>query len=108
VSYGGGSHAVHDDTRLSLDGTETVLGPFFLSFRPIDTSTFEIISRVNISNSNVGEVSRFSFSPDGRTLTETKTQTQREIVPQGNDKTTGALIKISKFVLVFRKVPEQQ
>jgi hypothetical protein len=107
MSDSGGPHSGHDDTALSLDGRETVLGPFSLSFRPIDGSTFEVTSKVNIPGSNVGEVSRFSFSPDGRTLTETKTQTEREAVPEGADKTAGAVIKTSKFVLVFSKVPEQ-
>lgn len=107
VSDSSGSHSAHDETSLSLDGSETVLGPISLSFRPIDASAFEIISKVNMGNSNLGEVSRFSFSADGRTLTETKTQTQREVVPEGADKTTGAVIQSSKFVLVFTKVPEQ-
>jgi hypothetical protein len=106
VSDSSGSHSVHDDTSVSLDGGETVIGPGSLSFRPIDVSTFEILTKVNISNSNVGEVSRFSFSSDGKTLTETKTQTEREVVPEGVDKTAGAVIKTSKFVLVFTKVPE--
>jgi hypothetical protein len=107
ISDSGGAHSLHEDTALSLDGSETVLGPFSLSFRPIDSSNFEVTSKVNIPGSNVGELSRFSFSPDGGTLTETKTQTKREAVPAGADTAAGAVIKTSKFVLVFSKVPEQ-
>jgi hypothetical protein len=102
-----GSHSGHDDNSLSLDGRETVVGPISLSFSRIDDSTFDIVSKVNISNRNLGEVSRFSFSSDGRTLTETKTQTEREVVPEGVDKITGAVIRTSTSVLVFNKIPEK-
>lgn len=57
-----GSHSSHDDTSLSLDGRENLVGPVSPSFRRIDDSTFDIVSKINISNRNVGEVSRFSFS----------------------------------------------
>ena len=80
---------------MKLDGTVTVIGPVSLSFRRIDDFTFDIISALDIPNHNVGEVSRFVFSPDGRTLTETKTQTERKVVAEGVDKSSGALIKTS-------------
>jgi len=102
-----GSHSAYDDNSLSIDGRETVVGPISLSFRRIDDSTFDIISKINISNRNLGEVSRFSVSSDGRTLTETKTQTEREVVPEGVDKSTGAEIRTSTAVLVFSKDPEK-
>jgi hypothetical protein len=102
-----GTHSVHEDSSLSLDGRETVAGPVSLSFRRIDDSTFDIVGKVDISSRNLGEVSRFSFSSDGRTLTETKMQTEREVVPDGVDKTTGAVIRISTSVLVFNKIPEK-
>jgi hypothetical protein len=102
-----GSHSTHDDNSLSLDGRETVVGPISLSFKRIDDATFEIVSKVSINNRNFGEVSRFSFSSDGRTLTETKTQTEREVVPEGVDKTTGGVIRTSTSVLVFNKTPEE-
>jgi hypothetical protein len=59
-----GSHSDHSDEgpSLSLDGAETHVGLLSLSFKPIDDSTFEIISKLNISDRNIGEVSRFSFS----------------------------------------------
>ena len=55
---------------------------------------------------NLGEVSHFAFSPDGNTLTETKTQTFRKVVPEGVDQTTGAVLKTSTFVLAFYRVPD--
>jgi hypothetical protein len=99
----GGSHSAHDDNSLNLDGTKTIIGPVSLSFRPIDDSTFEITSKLNISGRNLSEVSRFSFSSDGRTLTETKTQTERAVVTEAADKAIGAVIRTSTSVLVFRK-----
>jgi hypothetical protein len=101
-----GKHSGHDDTSLSLDGTETVLGPVSLSVRPVDNSTFEIISKLKHSNPNLSEVSHFSVSSDGMKLTETKTQTEREAVPEDVNK-TGAVIRVVTSVLVFAKQPEQ-
>jgi hypothetical protein len=91
-----GSHSGHDDNRLSLDGKQTVAGPVSLSFRRIDNSEFDIISSFPAGNGNMGEVCRFVFSPDGATLTETKTQT------------AGAAPKTSRFVLVFSKVAKRE
>jgi len=102
-----GTHKVHEETSFSLDGQETVIGPASLSFRRIDDSTFDIISRLNTKNTNVGEVSHFAISADGTTLTETKTQTQRETAHEGADKMTGAIIRTSKFVLVFSRLLDQ-
>ena len=73
VSDSSGSHSGRDDHSLSLDGQAT------------------------------GEVSHFAISADGRTLTETKTQTERAGVPEGS----GAVLKKSTSVLVFNKVPER-
>jgi hypothetical protein len=95
----------HDDTSLNLDGSETVVGPVFLSFRRIDGPTFDIVSRMNNASVDFGKVSHFVFSTDGRTLTETKTQTLREIVREDADRNTGAVLKTSTFVLVFSKTP---
>ena len=97
-------YAGHDDNTLSLDGKETVIGPVSLSFRPVDDTSFEIISNLNIIDRNLAEVSRFSFSPDGNTQTETKKQTEREPVPEGTDKLTGKVIRTSTFILVFTRV----
>jgi hypothetical protein len=105
VSDSGGSHSGHDDNSLRLDGKETVIGPFSFSFKRIDDSTFDIASKLNSGDRNLGEVSHFAISSDGRTLTETKTQTEREVVPEGADKSAGAVTKTSTFVLVFNKIP---
>ncbi|MBZ5632491.1 MAG: hypothetical protein LAO55_05115 [Acidobacteriia bacterium] len=98
-----GSHSAHDDNSLSLDGRETVVGAISLSFRRIDDSTFDIVSKAKINNRNFGEVSRFSFSSDGGTLTETKTQTEREVVPEGVDKPRARLLKPPRLFLSLTK-----
>ncbi len=103
-----GPHKVHEESSLSLDGQETVIGPGSLSFRRIDDSTFDMISRLNTKNTNVGEVSHFAVSADGQTLTETKTQTKREVVPEDAEKNSGAVIRSSTSVLVFRKLPDHK
>jgi len=103
-----GTHKVHEETSLSLDGQETVIGPASLSFRRIDDSTFDIISRLNTKNTNVGEVSHFAVSSGGQTLTETKIQTEREGVPEDAEKDSGAVIRTSTSVLVFRKLPDHK
>jgi hypothetical protein len=103
-----GPHKVHEESSLSLDGRETVIGPGSLSFRRIDDSTFDIISRLNTKNTNLGEVSHFAVSSDGQTLTETKQQTEREAVPEGAEKNSGAVIRTSISVLAFRKLPDQK
>lgn len=107
-STGGQFRSSHEDTALNLDGSESHMGPVTLSFRRIDDSTFEISSTVDIPNSNVGQVSQYVFSPDGTKLTATKIQTQRAPAPAGTDKSKGAVVKTSKFVLVYDKVPEQK
>jgi hypothetical protein len=100
-----GKHSGYDNTSLGLDGSETVLGPVSLSVRPIDSSAFEIISKLKHSNPNLSEVSHFSVSSDGMKLTETKTQTEREVVPENANK-TGRVIRVVTSVLVFAKQPE--
>jgi hypothetical protein len=107
VSDSGGPRSGHEDNSLSLDGRDTVIGIVSLSFRRIDDSTFEIVTKLNIPDRNIGELSRFSFSTDGRMLTETKTQTEREVVPSGSDTSTGAVMKTSTFILVFDKIAER-
>ena len=100
-----GPRSNHEEGSLSLDGRETALGPGSLSFKRIDDAAFDIVSKVNTRDINFGKVSHFAFSPDGTTLTETKTQTLREVVPEGVDKTAGAVLKTSTFMLVFYRVP---
>lgn len=95
MSDGTDSFPGHDDMSLSLDGAASVVGPVSLSFKRIDGSSFDIVSKLNMKDRNLGEVSHFAFSSDGKTLTETKTQTERDAA--------GAVIKTSTFVLVFAK-----
>lgn len=95
MSDGAESFSGHDDVSLSLDGAATVLGPVSLSFKRIDGSSFDIVSKLDVKDRNLGEVSHFVFSSDGKTLTETKTQTEKDAA--------GAVIKTSTFVLVFNK-----
>jgi hypothetical protein len=102
-SAGGGSHTGHEEYTLRLDGTPTKLGSVSLSFRQISSSAFEIISTVDIPNTNVSEVSQYVFSSDGASLTATKIQTERASVPAGTDKSKGAVIRTSEFILVYDK-----
>jgi hypothetical protein len=81
-----GSHSGHDEVGLPLDGTDTKLGPVTLSFKQIDESTFQILTRLEGFN----EVSTFKFSADGKTLTETKTQTAPD------KKTSTTVLRFSK------------
>jgi hypothetical protein len=81
-----GTHTGHDDVSLPLDGTATKVGPVTFSFKRIDDFTFQIATKLD----NLSEMSEFKFATDGKTLTETKTQ-------------TGADKKTSRSVLVFSK-----
>jgi hypothetical protein len=107
MSDSSGSHSAHDANRLKLDGTPTVVGPVSLSFRRVDDFTFDIITTLGIPDHNLGEVSHFVFSPDGSSMTETKTQTERRGVAEGTDRSSGSVIKTSKFVLVFARIPSK-
>jgi len=70
------SYSTHDDYRLSLDGRETTDDVGSFSFRQAGADAFEIVSRLNIRGRNFGEMSHLALSADGRTLTETKLQTE--------------------------------
>jgi hypothetical protein len=98
-----GPHSSHDDTSLSFDGAPTLRGPISLTFKRINDSSFDIVSQLIIRGRNLGEVSHFVISLDGGTLTETKTQTERE----GTDSNATRAIKTSTSVLVFRKLSEK-
>jgi len=100
-----GSHSSHDSNKLSLDGQPTVLGPISLSFRGIDDFTFEIVSQLAIPGHTIEEVSRFSISSDGKTLTETKTQTEKGL-PKAAE-SADAAVKTSTSVLVFSRLADQ-
>jgi hypothetical protein len=95
MSDGHESYPGSDDMSLSLDGKETLAGPVSLAFRRVDGSSFDIVTKLSVEGRNLGEVSHFAFSSDGKKLTETKTQTERDAA--------GAAIKTSTFVLIFNK-----
>jgi hypothetical protein len=100
-----GLQPVHDESTLNLDGKEISIGNgVSIAFRKIDELTFDIIVKLNSQalGNHVGE-NRFVFSPDGKTLTETKAHTEREVVPEGADQTQSPLIRMSTSVLVFNK-----
>jgi hypothetical protein len=103
VSLSGKTVSSKDDTSLSLDGIATAVGPAKLAFRPIDATAFEIISSGILQDKEYQEVSRFVFSKDGSSLTETKTQTERAISPTGGDKGKAEPTKSSISILIFRR-----
>jgi hypothetical protein len=93
--------SLHEESDVNLDG-ETVIAPGArISFRRVNSSTFDLIVK-DIGN-HVGE-NRFVFSADGKTLTETKTHTEREVVAEGSDQTRSPVIRTSTTVLVFHKL----
>jgi len=98
-----GSHSVHEESTLDLNSRESRLGPGSLSFKQIDGLAFDIISHLDTNGpTTFGEVSHFAVSPDGKRLTETKTQTERASAVERPDGTsTNAVIRTSKSILVF-------
>jgi hypothetical protein len=98
--------SLYEESDVNLDGAETVVPPDArISFRRISDSTFDLIVKVNNKDigNHVGE-NRFVFSADGKTLTETKTHTEREVVADGTDQTKGTAIRTSTTILVFHKI----
>jgi hypothetical protein len=102
ISQLGTSHEAYD---VDVDRGESVIpgGPK-TTFKRIDDATFDIVVSVNNKalGNHVGQ-NRFVFSSDGRTLTETKTHTEREVAPEGSDPTKSAVIRSSTSVLVFHR-----
>jgi hypothetical protein len=94
----------HDDIRLSLDGRPTAAGGMAFFFKRDNDSGFDVISTVSLRTGDIEEVSRFAYSPEGKTLTETKTQTQKPASPVDATKTSGPLTRSSKFILVFSRL----
>ena len=95
---------VAETSKVQLDGTETVVAANVIaSFKRIDDRSFELTITARIPAGIGIGVNRFVFSSDGKTLTETKTQTLRAAVPKGNDPEKAAVIRTSKSVLVFEK-----
>ena len=96
---------VPEVAKMNLNGEPTVgPGGVVTVFKAIDGSTFDII--VTLTSPAIGEargVNRFVFSPDGRSLVETKTQTLREAVPAGQAGPKGAEAGPVTSVLVFER-----
>jgi hypothetical protein len=70
---------VSEAASVNLNGKPTI-GPVDVVtvFKAIDLSTFEIlVTLTGPASGEVTGVNRFVFSPDGRSLVETKTQTRR-------------------------------
>ena len=103
VMLSGNTITSQDDTALSLDGRESNVGPAALAFRLVDSSAFEILSRLKVNDREYQEVSRFVFSPDGKTLTETKTQTERSNAAGPGDKEKREAARSSITVLIFSR-----
>jgi hypothetical protein len=93
-----------EDTSLDLNGEETNLGPGVLTFRPVNSFEFEILSSLQVKDAQYQEISRFVFSADGKTLTETKTQTLRTLAPDNPDEINSAPTKSSSTVLFFARI----
>jgi hypothetical protein len=99
----------HEAFDVDLERGETILsgGPR-VSFTKIDDTAFDIVLSLNNKTfGNQAGVNRFVFSADGKTLTESKTQTEREPVPEGEDQTKGAVTRTSTSILVFHRPAEQ-
>jgi len=96
--------AIHEEPDVDIDTAQGVPGGQTLIFKKVDELAFDIILSVNnaLMGNNVGE-NHFVFSADGRTLTETKVYTEREVVPEGTDQKEGKLIRTDTRILVFRR-----
>jgi len=67
---------VTDMVDLNLNGTPQTIGDgIVVSFTRNDDRSFDIVVRVSAATGTGLGTNRFSFSADGRVLTETKTQT---------------------------------
>jgi hypothetical protein len=104
--------ALHEVFDLNLNTGEIAAPPvpgLSIKFKRIDDMAFDIVLSVNSTDfgNHVG-VNHFVFSADGKTLTETKTHTQRELTPPGEDQSEGAVIKTATSILVFHRPPAAQ
>jgi hypothetical protein len=93
----------HEQSRLNLDGSKTMVGPISLAFKRIDDSTFEITSAAKIRDSAFTEVSRYVVSSDGKVLTGTKTQSEGDRIPEQTVGNQGASVRTSRSVLVYNR-----
>ncbi|MBI4472304.1 MAG: hypothetical protein HY646_06525 [Acidobacteria bacterium] len=96
-----------ETSTVQLNGKETVVAPDIVaSFKRIDERAFEITVTANTTAGKGIGVNHFAVLPDGKTLTETKTQTLKAAVPTGSDPEKAPVIgtsRSSRSVLVFEK-----
>lgn len=93
-----------ETSSVQLNGKDTVVTTDIVaSFKRTDDGGFEItVTARTPAGKGIG-VNHFVFSPDGKTLTETKTQTLKATVPEGNDPEKAPVIRTSRSILVFEK-----
>jgi hypothetical protein len=103
VEIAGKSLTSKEETTLRLDGTETTVGPAVLVLRPIDPYTFEIVSTLKQTEREYRQVSRFVFSRDGGSLTETKHQTERALTAGATSELRDQIPRSSTSTLVFSR-----
>ena len=101
VETAGKTLTAKDDTNLSLDGTEIRIGPAVLVVRPIGPYSFEIVSTLKQAEREYRQVSRFVFSQDGRSLTETKLQTERALAAGATSESGDQILRASTSTLLF-------
>jgi hypothetical protein len=96
---------VPEAASVNLNGNPTIgPGGVVTVFKAIDRSTFDIIvTLTGPASGEVTSVNRFVFSPDGRSLVETKTQTRRATVPAGQAAPNGSEPGTMTSVLVFER-----
>jgi hypothetical protein len=99
--------SIHDQSEVNLNNGQIAIPAvpgLSMKFKRIDDNAFDIVVGMNSASlgNHIG-VNHFVFSPDGKTLTETKTHTEREAAPEGKDQTEGAIIRTSTSTLVFHR-----
>jgi hypothetical protein len=95
---------VAETSRVRLDGKETVIATGInASFKRTDETSFEITITANTAAGKGVGVNQFAFSPDGKILTETKTQTLKAAIPEGSDPEKAPVLKTTRSVLIFEK-----
>jgi hypothetical protein len=92
-----------EETSLRLDGTEAKMGPAVLVLRPMNPYTFEIVSTLVQAEREYRQVSRFVFSRDGGSLTETKHQTARALAAGATAESGDQISRSSTSTLVFSR-----
>lgn len=91
-------------SKVPLDGKEVSIAKDITAiFKRVDDRAFEITVTANTAVGKGIGVNHFVFSSDGKTLTETKTQTLKPNVSGTDDATKEAQVKTTSSVLFFQK-----